>query len=108
MLKREIDRVWRANREVYGAKKVWLALHREGVAVARCTVERLMRELGLEGALEGAVRGGAVTTTWPDPTAANPLDRVNRNFTAQRPLDPSAISRPRSLRHYTNVVSRNA
>ena len=45
-LKREIDRVWRANREVYGAQKVWLALHREGVAVARCTVERLMRELG--------------------------------------------------------------
>jgi len=81
VLKRQIDRVWRANREVYGAKKVWLALHREGVAVARCTVERLMRELGLEG----AVRGGAVKTTWPDPTAANPLDRVNRNFTAQRP-----------------------
>jgi len=56
VLKREIDRIWRANREVYGAEKVWLALHREGVAVAaRCTVERLMRELGLEG----AVRGGA-------------------------------------------------
>ncbi len=81
-LKREIDRVWRANREVYGAEKVWLALHREGVAVARCTVERLMRELGLQG----AVRGGAqVRTTWPDPATANPLDRVNRNFTAQRP-----------------------
>ncbi len=81
MLKREIDRVWRANREVYGAKKVWLALHREGVAVARCTVERLMRELGLKG----EVRGRAVRTTWPDPAAVNPLDRVNRNFTAQRP-----------------------
>jgi putative transposase len=81
VLKREIDRVWRANREVYGAKKVWLALHREGVAVARCTVERLMRELGLKG----EVRGRAVRTTWPDPAAVNPLDRVNRNFTAQRP-----------------------
>ena len=81
-LKREIDRVWRANREVYGAEKVWLALHREGVAVARCTVERLMRELGLQGAVRGGVQ---VRTTWPDPAAANPLDRVNRNFTAQRP-----------------------
>ena len=81
MLKLEIDRLWRANREVYGAKKVWRAMHRQGVAVARCTVERLMRDLGLKG----EVRGRGVRTTWSDPAAANPLDRVNRNFTAQRP-----------------------
>ena len=81
MLKLEIGRLWRANREVYGAKKVWRAMHRQGVAVARCTVERLMRDLGLKG----EVRGRGVRTTWPDPAAANPLDRVNRNFTAKRP-----------------------
>jgi len=81
VLKLEIDRLWRANREVYGAKKVWRAMHRQGVAVARCTVERLMRDLGLKG----EVRGRGVRTTWSDPAAANPLDRVNRNFTAQRP-----------------------
>jgi len=81
VLKLEIDRLWRANREVYGAKKVWRAMHRQGVAVARCTVERLMRDLGLKG----EVRGRGVRTTWSDPAAANPLDRVNRNFTAERP-----------------------
>ena len=81
MLKPEIDRLWRANREVYGAKKVWRAMHRQGVAVARCTVERLMRDLGLKG----EVRGRGVRTTWSDPAATNPLDRVNRNFTAKRP-----------------------
>ena len=81
MLKLEIARLWRANREVYGAKKVWRAMHRQGVAVARCTVERLMRDLGLKG----EVRGRGVRTTWSDPAAANPLDRVNRNFTAKRP-----------------------
>ena len=81
MLKLEIARLWRANREVYGAKKVWRAMHRQGVAVARCTVERLMRDLGLKG----EVRGRGVRTTWSDPVASNPLDRVNRNFTAKRP-----------------------
>ena len=80
-LKTQIECLWRANREVYGAKKVWRAMHRQGIAVARCTVERLMRDLGLKG----EVRGRRIRTTWPDPEAANPLDRVNRNFTAQRP-----------------------
>ena len=65
-LKAEIARVHAANYGVYGARKVWLALNREGIAVARCTVERLMAELGLTG----AVRGKAKRTTIADPAAA--------------------------------------
>jgi putative transposase len=76
-----IERVWRDNWEVYGADKVWKQLNREGIKVARCTIERLMRSLGLRG----AVRGKAVRTTVADPAAPCPLDRVNRQFTAQRP-----------------------
>jgi putative transposase len=56
VLKREIERVHADNYGVYGARKVWLALNREGIAVARCTVERLMAELGLSGARPGAPR----------------------------------------------------
>ena len=52
-LKAEIERVHAANYGVYGARKVWLALNREGIGVARCTVERLMAELGLTGAVRG-------------------------------------------------------
>ena len=74
-------RVWQANHQVYGAEKVWRQLNREGVAVARCTVERLMRQLGLQGVR----RGKAVRTTIPDPKAPCPLDRVNRQFRAERP-----------------------
>ncbi|HEX4911875.1 MAG: IS3 family transposase [Permianibacter sp.] len=74
-------RVWRANREVYGADKVWRQLNREGIVVARCTVERLMRKEGLQG----VVRGKKVTTTFPDPAAPKPQDRVNRQFKADRP-----------------------
>jgi transposase InsO family protein len=66
---------------VYGADKVWRQLVREGVAVARCTVERLMRRLGLQGVR----RGKGVRTTVPDAKAACPLDRVNRQFRADRP-----------------------
>ena len=77
----EIQRVWQGNFSVYGADKVWRQLKREDVAVARCTVERLMRQLGLRG----AIRGKGVRTTVPDPKAACPLDRVNRQFRAQRP-----------------------
>src|SRR3712207_7906693 len=58
------------NYGVYGARKVWLALNRDGVPVARCTVERLMRELGLVGAR----RGRQHRTTRPDPAAARPAD----------------------------------
>jgi transposase InsO family protein len=77
----EITRVWRANRRVYGAKKVWKQLNRERIAVARCTVARLMRDLGLHG----VVRGRRVKTTVPDPLADRPQDLVQRNFTATRP-----------------------
>jgi putative transposase len=61
----EIQRVWQANMQVYGADKVWRRLNREGVTVARCTVERLMKRLGLEGVRRGKV----VRTTVPDHTA---------------------------------------
>ena len=66
---------------VYGADKVWRQLHREEQAVARCTVERLMRRLGIQGAR----RGKSVRTTVPDTSAPCPLDHVNRHFKAQRP-----------------------
>ena len=76
-----IERVWHANMQVYGAEKVWKQMNREDIAVARCTVERLMRRLGLEGAR----RGKSVRTTTPDTSAPCPLDRVNRQFQADRP-----------------------
>ena len=81
-LKDEIGRVWRANFEVYGAEKVWRQLSREGIAVARCTVERLMKVMGLKG----AVRGRAFkATTRPGDLADRPLDLVDRDFGASRP-----------------------
>ena len=70
-----------ANYGVYGARKVWLALNREGVPVARCRVERLMRELGLAGAVRGKVKR---TTVLAD-VAARPGDLVERDFTAPAP-----------------------
>ena len=80
-LRPEIERVWRANRRVYGAKKVWKQLHRELMPVARCTVARLMKDLGLRG----VVRGRGLKTTIPDLLAARPLDLVQRQFVATRP-----------------------
>jgi transposase InsO family protein len=77
----EIGRVWQTNRRVYGAKKVWKQLGREGVPVARCTVARLMRELGLRG----VVRGRRVRTTIPEAAAERPRDLVQRDFRATRP-----------------------
>lgn len=77
-----VERIWQANLQVYGARKVWRQLQREGIKAARCTVERLMR--AQEG-LRGAMRGKAVRTTRPDPAAPCPLNRVNRQFAAQRP-----------------------
>ncbi|WP_231748273.1 IS3 family transposase, partial [Burkholderia sp. ABCPW 14] len=77
----EINRVWQANMQVYGADKVWKQMNRESITVARCTVERLMKRLGLRG----AVRGKRVRTTIPDAAVPRPLDRVNRQFTANRP-----------------------
>ena len=77
----EVQRVFDQNLRVYGADKVWRQLHREGMVVARCTVERLMRLAGLRGVR----RGKSVRTTVPDAKAACPLDRVNRQFQADRP-----------------------
>jgi putative transposase len=77
----EIQRVWHANMQVYGAEKVWRQLNREGRLVARCTVERLMKHLGLEGVRRGKV----IKTTRPDTSTPCPLDRVNRQFRAERP-----------------------
>ena len=81
-LRLEIQRVWEENLAVYGADKVWRQLGREGFDVARCTVERLMRAMGLRG----AVRGRAFTTTTiADEASAAPLDLVQREFHATRP-----------------------
>ena len=77
----KIQQVWQANMQVYGADKVWHQMGREGVSVARCTVERLMKRLGLQGARRGKV----VRTTVPDKALPCPLDRVNRQFKAERP-----------------------
>ena len=77
----QIERVWNGNMQVYGADKVWRQLAREGVPVARCTVERLMRRQGLRGVMRGSV----VRTTTSDSRATCPLDRVNRQFRAERP-----------------------
>ena len=80
-LKVEIARVHAEHFGVYGARKVWRQLHREGIGVARCTVERLMGELGLEGVRRGKPR--RITT--PDGAAPRPADLVERDFSAQRP-----------------------
>jgi len=80
-LKVQIQRIWHANWQVYGADKVWRQMNREGIAVARCTVERLMRQLGFQGAR----RGKKIRTTISDSKAPCPLDRVNRVFKAERP-----------------------
>jgi putative transposase len=82
LLCNDIYRVWTENYQVYGARKVWLQLNREGIAVARCTVERLMRQLGLEGARRG---GKKRRTTVSDPNVPRPADLVKRQFTPDRP-----------------------
>jgi transposase InsO family protein len=81
LLMPHIERVWHANMQVYGAEKVWKQMNREDIAVARCTVERLMRRLGLKGVRRGKI----VRTTIPDTSAPYPLDRVSRRFQADRP-----------------------
>jgi len=77
----EIRRIWHQNFCVYGAEKVWRQLKRERIASARCTVERLMRGMGLRG----AVRGRKFTTTIADDAASRPLDLVKRDFRATEP-----------------------
>jgi putative transposase len=77
----KIDEAWEDNRKLYGARKIWHVLRRDGEDVARCTVERLMRSLGIRG----VVRGKKVITTQPDTSQPCPDDKVNRLFTADRP-----------------------
>ena len=80
-LKEEVRRVFEANFRVYGVRKVWRQLQREGFDVARCTVARLMRAMGLEG----IIRGKPIRTTVSDKAAPCPLDHVNRQFNAPAP-----------------------
>ena len=93
-LKAQIRRVWDDNFQVYGVRKVWRQLKREGIKVARCTGVRLMRDLGLQG----AVRGRTFKTTIADEAASRTSDLVNREFTATRPNErgafPRSVSRP--------------
>ena len=72
----QLQRVWDVNWQVYGADKVWKQMNREGLRVARCTVERLMGEMGLQG----VIRGKPVRTTNSDKAAPCPLDHVNRQI----------------------------
>jgi putative transposase len=81
VLKLEVRRVFNENFGVYGVRKVWRQMQREGFDVARCTVSRLMKGMGLKG----VVRGKVVRTTIADASAPCPLDRVNRVFKAPRP-----------------------
>jgi putative transposase len=80
-LKQEVKRVYEANFSVYGVRKVWRQLQREGQDVARCTVARLMRAMGLQG----VIRGKKLKTTLSNKAAPCPLDRVNRQFRAPCP-----------------------
>jgi putative transposase len=80
-LKTHIKRIWDDNYQVYGARKVWRQLAREDIHAARCTVERLMRDLDIHG----VVRGKPKRTTIADQAAERPCDLVNRDFTATRP-----------------------
>ena len=80
-LKPEILRVFNENFTVYGANKVWHQMKREGFDVARCTVRRLMKAMGLQG----IIRGKPHRTTYSDKAAPCPLDHVNRNFKAPAP-----------------------
>jgi putative transposase len=82
LLRPEVQRVWDENFQVYGVEKVWRQLRREDITVARCTVERLMRDLGLRGVTRG--RAFPITTV-ADDTAPRPADLVQRSFSAPRP-----------------------
>lgn len=81
VLRSEIERVWEQNYKVYGVRKIWHQLRREGFDVARCTVARLMKDLGLEG----VIRGKKAKTTIPNKAQPCPLDKVNRQFRVPAP-----------------------
>jgi transposase InsO family protein len=92
----EIQRVWKENIQVYGVRNVWGQLNREGHAAARCTVARLMSDLGLRG----VVLGRRCRTTIPAEVADRPLDLVQRDFTAARPPNScgsGSVGHPRNL-----------
>ena len=80
-LRPEMKQVWEDNRSVYGARQLWHAMKRKRFDVACCTVERLMRDIGIEGVR----RGKKIRTTWPDKALPSLLDRVNRQFRATMP-----------------------
>lgn len=80
-LRKEMKDVWAKNRSIYGARKLWHAMKRERIEVARCTVERLMRQIGIQG----VQRGKKVKTTHGQPADQCPLDKVNRQFRASMP-----------------------
>ena len=80
-LRPEIRRVFEENWRVYGVRKIWRQLGREGFDVARCTVARLMKDMGIQG----IIRGKPHKTTIPDKKLACPLDKVNRRFKAPAP-----------------------
>src|SRR3984893_2747611 len=82
VLRAIILRIWTENHQVYGPRKVWRQMGREGLRAARCRVGRLMREMGLAGAIRGRAW---VTTTQSPSDAGRPRDLVDRNFTATRP-----------------------
>jgi putative transposase len=81
-LRASIQRIWDENEQVYGPRKVWRQLRRDGVRVARCTIERLMRDMGVKGVTRGRAW---IVTTRPDATTDRPGDLVDRQFTATRP-----------------------
>jgi hypothetical protein len=82
VLRAQIRRIWEENFRVYGVRKVWRQLHREGIEVARCTTARLMKQMGIEG----VIRGKPVKTTVSNPAAPCPRDKVNRQFRAPGPM----------------------
>ena len=86
-LRGQIKRVWDENYQVYGVRKVWRQLKREGIRVARCTVERLMRSLGLQG----AVRGRRIRTTVAKKGSIFSLDLLKREFRAEAPKDRKSV-----------------
>jgi putative transposase len=109
-LEEQIQSVYKAGGELYGARKVWAQLNRQGVAVARCTVERLMARLGLHGVVRGPAR---VRTTVTDPAARRPPDRVGRVFTACAPnrlwvLDFTYVATWRGMTYTAFVIDAYA
>jgi hypothetical protein len=100
MLSVEIRRVFDENFQVYGVRKLWRQLLREGYDVARCTVVRLMKKM----ALQGVIRGRRVRTTVSDKAAPCPLDHVNRRFRAPR---PNMLAPHQGIRFQLDVLFRN-